>query len=284
MISHNRQGQSIVELIISISIFVVIASSAMIIILGSFSSSRLAEEETQAHLLALEGIEAVRSIRDVNWTNLANGDYGVASASGTWIFSGTFDVHGKYTRKINVSSVNRLNGNIVTSGGTLDPDSKKVQSRITWNFSPARANTITLTSYFTNWQEGKVKGPRTPESSALTVDTSLVSLTNPFRTLRGITLGSSGTPFQITIDRMQVSWTGNQANNLTRISINGSTVWNGSALSGTNIDINNTQIASESNNIPLELAFNKNMRGSVFTIIFRMTDVSAKTVSGITPP
>jgi len=54
---------------------------------------------------------------------------------------------------LTVSDVQRDgSGNIVVSGGTLDPDTKNVVSTASWNVNSARANSVVLTTYLTNWK------------------------------------------------------------------------------------------------------------------------------------
>lgn len=152
-----EQGQSIIEFIIAVAILAIIAGSTVTVILGAFSTTRLAEEETQATFFATEGIEAVQSIRNQNWDGLVNGDpHGLTKSGGIWTFFGTSDDPdgtGKFTRTIAIADVQRNSeGKIVESGGTVDPDSKKVTSTITWDFTPSRQNEVELTVYLTNWQ------------------------------------------------------------------------------------------------------------------------------------
>lgn len=283
----KNNGQSIVEIIVAVSILIIIASSTVIAVLGSFTTIRLAKEQTQATYFASEGLEAVKSIKNQDWNNMINGDHGVSSASGKWAFSGVFDVSGKYTRTITVSDIYRQNGDIVQSGGTLDRDTKKIVSSIKWDFTPGSKNTVILLGYTTNWQMGNYKGPTTPEAAALTVATSSAVLTTGYKYLEGITLGNLGTPLSITIDKMKVSWTGNSGNQMTQITINGSPVCNictQGVVSGTTVDITNVILPSGSTNIPINrITFNKNMRGSVFEIVFYMIDNSYKTIQGINP-
>lgn len=155
----NNKGQSVIEVIVAVAILVIIAGSSVIAILGSFSATRLAEEETQAALFATEGIEAAQSIRNQDWDNLVSGGYGVSNAGGTWVFSGSSDNPGgtgKFSRAITIGDVQRDgNGDIVESGGTIDDDTKQVTSTITWDFTPTRQNTVEMTTYLTNWMTGK---------------------------------------------------------------------------------------------------------------------------------
>lgn len=155
------KGQSIIEVIVAVSIMMIIAASAVVAILSSFSSTRLAEEETQAAWLAAQGLEAVQSIRNQSWSSLTNGNHGLVPSGSLWIFSGTTDVDtsGKFTRVINIADVQRnSSGNIVTSGGTVDAESKRVKATVTWNFTPARSNSVDMTMYLTDWQKSRGTG------------------------------------------------------------------------------------------------------------------------------
>jgi hypothetical protein len=156
MIKRNfNRGQSVVEVIIALAIFVIIAGSAVVTVIGSLSTSRLAEEETIATTLTVEGLEAAESIRNNSWDQLSIGDHGLDNSTGSWQFLGGSDLYdNKYNRVVNVSLASRdASGNVVDSGGSLDPDTKKITSTVNWNFTAARSNSVSMTTYLTNWQE-----------------------------------------------------------------------------------------------------------------------------------
>ncbi len=156
-------GQSVIEVIIAVAIFVILASGSVTVILGSFLSSRQGSEETQASFYAQEGLDAVKSIRDQSWEFLVDGDHGLSFAGGKWVFNGTSEVLGKYTRKITISPVNRsVGGDIAPTGGTLDPNTKKAVALVTWNFTPIKTSSVEMSSYLTNWQTAFV----TPAATA----------------------------------------------------------------------------------------------------------------------
>ena len=114
-------GFGIIEIIVAMSIMIIIAATGTSTVLHSFSSNRLGGEETQATLFAQEGVEAVRSIKNQDWTNLSTGTYGLDDSGGTWALSGSSETEGKFTRQIVISQVQRdSNGDIVDSGGTVD--------------------------------------------------------------------------------------------------------------------------------------------------------------------
>ena len=138
------------------AIFVIISAGVVISVIGSFSTIRLAQEEQTATNLALQGLAATESIKNQSWVNLTVGNFGLSQTGGVWSFSGTSDLTGKYTRVITISQVYRdTNNNIVQSGGTLDPDTLLIVSRVDWLFSPLRPNTVSLSTYLTNWQQAR---------------------------------------------------------------------------------------------------------------------------------
>lgn len=156
--NSHKKGFSLVEVILAAFIFTVFASGAIIAVISGHQANRLGEEETLANQYASEGIEAVRSIKNQNFTNLVNSaGTGLARVSGVWTFSGSnnqFGPNNKYSRVISVADVQRdVNGNIVTSGGTVDSLTKKIVSTVSWSASAARANSVVLTTYLTNWRK-----------------------------------------------------------------------------------------------------------------------------------
>ena len=111
----------------------------------------------------VEGWEALRTLRYDDWSALINGTHGLSSAGGFWHFSGTDDSYQGFTRSVTVADVRRdPSGNIVGSGGEIDPDSKKITITVSW--SPVSAKTLSLTteSYLTNFYNPSVWPPETP--------------------------------------------------------------------------------------------------------------------------
>lgn len=151
-------GFGIIEIIVAVSILAIIAASTAITVIGSFSTNRLGDEQTKASLFAQEGIEAAKSIKNQGWedpflaTDCSSG-CGLDSSGGAWAYSGTNNtLESKYTRTLLVQQAQRdAGGNIVSSGGTDDPDTYKVTSTVNWDFTSARSNIVELITYLTNW-------------------------------------------------------------------------------------------------------------------------------------
>lgn len=164
-----EKGFSIIEVILAAALFMILATGAIVVILQGLDSNRLGEEQSVANQYASEGIEAARSIKNQNFINLVDSaGTGITQSGSVWTFSGSNNVlNGKYTRVLTVSDVNRDDsGNIVASGGTQDPLTKKITSTVSWNFTPTRSNSIVLTSYLTNWRKAIVGDWSSPSQEA----------------------------------------------------------------------------------------------------------------------
>lgn len=151
------RGFGLIEVIVAVALIAVLSVVAVTTVVGSFSTNRLSQDETEATLLAQQGLEAAHSIKHKGWTSpfLAtdcSSGCGLTAGGSGWTWSGSNNVLGDYTRVVTISSVQRDGSNtIVTSGGSDDPDTKRITSTVTWDFSPSRSNSITLETYVTNY-------------------------------------------------------------------------------------------------------------------------------------
>ena len=154
-----NKGFALVEIVIasaivSISIF----SLSTVSVLGS-RLQRQSLEKIRANFLAEEGLEVMRFLRDKSWNaNLANffpgTNYYISFATTTseWSIGSTAVsyIDFLFERKLTVENVFRdSNDNIVLSGGTNDPDSKKITSYVSWPEGNA-TTTISLSTYLSD--------------------------------------------------------------------------------------------------------------------------------------
>lgn len=156
----KSNGFTILEVILAMAVFITFSTASVMVILQSYNANRLGEEMTVANQFAAEGLEAVRSVKNQNYNNLLNtlGTGVNRSPGGVWYFTGpndtlTHNSSDEYIRTVKVEDVQRdPDGNIVSSG-TLDSDTKKITSEVTWNFNSARAESLSLVTYLTNWRK-----------------------------------------------------------------------------------------------------------------------------------
>lgn len=133
----NKSGFALIEVLIAVTL----VSSVMLGIVSSankfliYSNSSL--KSYQATLALEEGIEAVKNVRAVAWTNISTltsgTDYGLSFSGSNWtIVSGTQLTANGFSRKINFYDVYRDGNNDIASSGTLDTGIKNVVVTTTW--------------------------------------------------------------------------------------------------------------------------------------------------------
>jgi type II secretory pathway pseudopilin PulG len=201
-------GFGLIEIILAIGIWVILISSGSVMLLGSLKTNRLADEVTAATNVASEGLDALKAIKKQGWATPFLGTScitgcGLATVSGTWGYSGTNNVIGKYTRQIFVTPVERdISGNIVMLGGTVDTNTYLAKSTVNWSPGGVRNNIVSVYTYLTNYVKTIVStvaggvlvyGDGTTTPVRRTYDKTA----NTFSTEGTTTLGSSGVNFQI---------------------------------------------------------------------------------------
>jgi hypothetical protein len=113
----------------------------------------------------------------------------------------------------------------------------------------------------------------------LMVNTSQAALSSNNRQLLNLTIQNVTNSKTLRIDRMVVTW--NNSRRLTRIVINGSLLWSGSARSPVDADINpNFTLNTTPTIYPInELRFGASVAGTTISIQFILSDGSTKTVT-----
>lgn len=158
-ISSLDFGLTLVEVIIAVSIILV-----FLIVLFSVNTLyiKTAFENTgsvQATLLAEEGIEAVRFLKNASWADniavLTSGtNYSLTLQTNNWeLVTSNIYIDNRFERIVTFSDVYRdLNGDIVTGGGSLDPNTKLVTATVSWLRATATTSK-SISAYITNIYE-----------------------------------------------------------------------------------------------------------------------------------
>ena len=152
----SKLGFGLVEVVIASAIISVsIFSLSAVAVIGS-QLQRQSLEKIRANFLAEEGVEVMRFLRDKSWSsNLAslspNTNYYVKFSTSTsqWSISTDFTpyIDSLFIRTVTIDNVSRdSNDSITLSGGTNDPDSKKVTVTISWQEQRA-TSTVSLSAY-----------------------------------------------------------------------------------------------------------------------------------------
>lgn len=245
-LSVDKKGFSLAEVLVAGTVFTMVMVAVCSLLYIANDSSRQSVERTKALYLAKEGIEATRSIRDVNFNNLTAGDHGLKIINNVWQFSDTSDSIDGYVRKINIQDVNsRI---------------KLIKSTVDWSVNGKRQENLFLTTYLTEWEPAG-------QSSYLNIDYSAVRNSGT-KEVVGIRLRNTNST-ALTITQMQVYSTNSVTIN--RIMINGSSRWTGVASSGTLININDYKIPAYGN-YELRLRYNGNIRGYSYKVVIYFSD------------
>lgn len=152
---RRRRGQSLLEVIVAMSVFALISAALMTLATSGTWGLIQGGDQTEAEALAQEGIEAVRAIRDAAWNTNTYTQSAVATSGGQWVFSGqgTTETIGKFTRTITFADVCRDGTNAIVAcpGSSTDVQSKQATVTVTWSPRTGVTNTVRRVTYLTNW-------------------------------------------------------------------------------------------------------------------------------------
>ncbi len=140
---HSQQGASLVEALLAVAVFGLLVTAVTGAIIYAGQSTLLGGQRARAAHIAKEGSEAMRAIRDENFSLLTPGTYGLAISGNKWTLAGAPDtVDGLYTRTITITSP--------------DAVTRSIDISVAWQQNPQRTGTITMTSKLTNWRVASV--------------------------------------------------------------------------------------------------------------------------------
>src|SRR3990172_12164212 len=151
----QKGGQSLVELILAVAL----ASILLPALLTGLVSSREGKAQQDNRLTATaylkEAVEAVRTVREAGWSGLAtNGTYYPQRTPTSWVLTlGMETLLETFNRYIVISDAQRdQNGALVTSGGTSDHSTKRIQVVVSWNqpFSYQVSQSLYLSRFLQN--------------------------------------------------------------------------------------------------------------------------------------
>lgn len=169
-ITKRAAGFSSVEVLLAATIFGMLVTALIGAFVYGQASSADGGDQIRANMLAEEGVEAVRNIRDAAYTNLSDGTYGLVQSGGAWTLSGTSDTTGIFTRQVSIAGVDGVR--------------KSITATVSW---PTMSGTsqVSVTSRLTNWQ------------AALAVskswnNASIAGSANPTGTVAGLKIDTVG--------------------------------------------------------------------------------------------
>jgi prepilin-type N-terminal cleavage/methylation domain-containing protein len=154
----KQKGFSLLEVILSISIFTIGVVGIGLFVIDIQTTAERSQNLSQGILLAEEGLEAVKSIRDNNFDDIIDGTYGLYFVGGIWEFGSgpdmtilgrEDDVGRTFTRTITIST------SAYNEEAAGDPSSeeivvKLIKSNVSWPIRD-RISDVTLSTLITNW-------------------------------------------------------------------------------------------------------------------------------------
>jgi prepilin-type N-terminal cleavage/methylation domain-containing protein len=175
----KKKGFSLIEILVAISIFLVFLTGIAKITSSSGKETRHSINKERAVFLAEEAIEASRNIRDADFSNLINGTYGLIVSDNQWNYSGSSDISGIFSRSLTISTINT--------------NEKKLDAVVSWTDETSQTNSVTLSTYLTNWRKVTLQSGLTVTKTVINHgDTKVVADFAPYSI--GTTTISLGTP------------------------------------------------------------------------------------------
>lgn len=152
-----KKGLAIIELIISLALLSLsfVTTSKLFIDISYGDLNNL--NRVKAEYLANEELEVLKSIHERSWSELVNYTYPAHStiSSGSWQLQAGEENINNFTRSVNMYDVYRNSSDqIVTSGGTVDPSTKKFVVIVSWN--TLQPKTLTKELYLSRWRNNQV--------------------------------------------------------------------------------------------------------------------------------
>ncbi len=156
-IFNQKSGIGLVEVVVGAGILSV-AGVTLFLTYGLYvQRASVAPRPIQASFLLDEGMEVMRLTRDQNWNSILGLQVGTNytpsfnASTSAWSLTTTISpVDNIFYRTIQVANVNRgATSDIVSSGGTLDTNTKKITVSVSW-WNDGATTTKQLVGFLTN--------------------------------------------------------------------------------------------------------------------------------------
>lgn len=144
--NDKSNGFSLIEIILSSGLLAIFALAFLGVLGFSQESTLRAGQRGRAIFLAEEGIEAVRNIKDENFTFLTAGDHGLTSTN-KWNLTNQPEILENFTRTLTITDVN--------------PQTKQISSQVAWKQSGGNQVSVSFVTLFTDWRTATSTGTST---------------------------------------------------------------------------------------------------------------------------
>lgn len=137
-LSQDKKGFTVLEPILALALLGIFVLLAIPALFAGQEGSLSGSTREEALILADEGLEAARSIKDSGFANLTDGVHGLGTSTGWSLQVDTMTIEEIYTRTLTIS--------------TIDERTKKVVSSVSWVLGNGSSEEVSLATYLTNWR------------------------------------------------------------------------------------------------------------------------------------
>ncbi len=150
-LKSSKPGQLLIELLIALALLGIFTPALVGAIIVARSGSTTAHIRQQATLKLTETAEALRSIREQGWSNIATpGNYHPILTNGVWSLQPNSITEDDLTTNLAIAYVQRdASGDVVTSGGHPDPSTMAVTITVSW--TEPQPGEVTSSLYLTRY-------------------------------------------------------------------------------------------------------------------------------------
>jgi len=155
---HTQKGIGMIEVIVCLAIIATSFWAFLELAKYNLGVQEQTQIKMEAMTLAAETIEAVRSIRDEDWNNLASLSletrYYPVISENKWTLTLTNpgSINGIYDRWVVLEKVYRNANDDISPSGMEDIQTKKITALVEW-IDHGQTEQINLTTYLTNWPD-----------------------------------------------------------------------------------------------------------------------------------
>lgn len=159
MNNSKQNGYGLIEIILVATLGIAVFLSVNVCLVSFLKVSLSNIENTESLFLAKSSLEQARAVRDEDWANISGlvlGDAYCFDSNGAspekWVAQVGTKSEDKYTVWIIISEVQRDgNDDIVSAGGTVDSDTLKIVSNVSWTTATGLKQ-VSLYEYLTNFR------------------------------------------------------------------------------------------------------------------------------------
>lgn len=272
----STKGSILIEALIAIGLAGIIFSAGVGLLLTARSVGSRALVREQALWAAQEGIDAMRTMAFEDLQTTETG--GLAFDGAHWQMDGSPDVlPGGYTRTVRVRDVERDGSCLIVPVGTLDEDSREIETEVGWTDVAGRTQNVLLSSLATRWENPQGSCFEPTMANCFEVDVSGAEWFGG-KQLREVYVSNSCAD-DVTVSHITLTW--NNTRLLQQVFFGNTKVWSasgpgtpsGDQPSGTVLDIQDETLSASEGFVEMQKTqFTGAMSGTTVDVVFTFTD------------